>query len=167
MNNFQLDQAGEAFIKSFEGLRLEAYQDGAGVWTIGWGHTQDVTQASPAISLLEAEAFFQADLAPAVTAVNKLVTVLVNQNQGNALCDFVFNLGEKRLFNSTLLVKLNRGDIPGAAKEFLRWVFVENPVTQKAEMSPGLARRRQAEMKLFLTELEDGLGQETSELTIV
>src|SRR5574337_539668 len=31
-------------IASFEGLRLTAYRDSGGVWTIGFGHTKDVTQ---------------------------------------------------------------------------------------------------------------------------
>ena len=30
---------GIALIKKWEGLELEAYQDIAGVWTIGYGHT--------------------------------------------------------------------------------------------------------------------------------
>ena len=27
-------------LKEFEGLRLKSYQDSAGVWTIGYGHTK-------------------------------------------------------------------------------------------------------------------------------
>lgn len=32
------------FIESWEGCRLTAYKCPAGVWTIGVGHTQDVTE---------------------------------------------------------------------------------------------------------------------------
>ena len=35
-------QNGVDFIKSHEALRLKAYQDSKGVWTIGWGHTKGV-----------------------------------------------------------------------------------------------------------------------------
>ena len=30
---------GIKLIQQFEGLRLKAYQDAVGVWTIGYGHT--------------------------------------------------------------------------------------------------------------------------------
>jgi lysozyme len=45
--------AGLALIKEFEGLKLAAYLDGAGVPTIGYGHTHEV---SPGMSCTEAEA---------------------------------------------------------------------------------------------------------------
>ena len=35
----QLSQKGLNLIKNFEGLRLNAYRDVAGVWTIGYGST--------------------------------------------------------------------------------------------------------------------------------
>ena len=35
-------------IKEFEGCRLEAYQDAAGVWTIGYGHTHGVKKGDVA-----------------------------------------------------------------------------------------------------------------------
>lgn len=40
---FKTSQAGVNLIKSFEGCRLTAYQDSAGVWTIGYGHTSGLT----------------------------------------------------------------------------------------------------------------------------
>jgi lysozyme len=33
-----INDTGLGLIKSFEGLRLESYQDVAGIWTIGYGH---------------------------------------------------------------------------------------------------------------------------------
>ncbi len=35
----KISQTGIDFIKGYEALRLEAYDHGVGVWTIGWGHT--------------------------------------------------------------------------------------------------------------------------------
>lgn len=35
-----ISKAGLDLIKEFEGLRLSAYQDSVGVWTIGYGHTR-------------------------------------------------------------------------------------------------------------------------------
>ena len=39
MNEYDYSSTGFALTRSFEGLRLEAYQDSAGIWTIGYGHT--------------------------------------------------------------------------------------------------------------------------------
>ena len=38
----QINEAGLNLIKYFEGLRLTSYQDEAGIWTIGYGHTGNV-----------------------------------------------------------------------------------------------------------------------------
>ncbi|WP_273755884.1 lysozyme, partial [Bartonella sp. MM73XJBT.G] len=35
----KISQEGLALIKQWEGLRLNAYKDAIGVWTIGYGHT--------------------------------------------------------------------------------------------------------------------------------
>lgn len=40
---FKTSQAGVNLIKSFEGCRLTAYHDSAGVCTIGYGHTSGLT----------------------------------------------------------------------------------------------------------------------------
>ena len=35
----KINAAGLDLIKRWEGLRLTAYQDSVGIWTIGYGHT--------------------------------------------------------------------------------------------------------------------------------
>ncbi|WP_404978382.1 lysozyme, partial [Bartonella sp. MM73XJBT] len=35
----KISQEGLTLIKQWEGLRLNAYKDAIGVWTIGYGHT--------------------------------------------------------------------------------------------------------------------------------
>ncbi|BEM62541.1 hypothetical protein AI2618V1_2189 [Serratia marcescens] len=37
-----ISKSGIELIKRFEGLRLKAYQDSVGIWTIGYGWTQPV-----------------------------------------------------------------------------------------------------------------------------
>ena len=61
--------------KSFEGLRLEAYQDVAGVWTVGYGHTGPDLLAGMKISEADAEALLRADLSEAVVCVNRAVDI--------------------------------------------------------------------------------------------
>ena len=138
---------GLTAIKGFEGCKLKAYQDGGDVWTIGVGHTRGV-KFNDVITLETALAYLRADAQRASDAVNNLVEVSLNQNQFDALCSFVFNLGSTQFSNSTLLKKLNLGDYDGAAQQLLRWVYDNGKVVQ------GLLARRTAENKLFLTPLE-------------
>lgn len=144
MANLTYGAAGMALTRSFEGLNLAAYIDQRGVWTIGCGHTGPGVHAGLTITQEAAEAFLASDIAGAVTGVNRLVTGPVSQNQFDALVDFTFNLGCANLASSTLLRQVNAGDLAAAAKEFLLWDHVHGRVV------PGLLRRRQAEMELFV-----------------
>jgi lysozyme len=137
-------------VKSSESCRLEAYLDPAGIPTIGWGHTEQGDYALPERCTLEqAEMFLQADLAGAAVYIWRLVTVPLNQNQFDALCDFVFNVKLTEFLTSTLLRKLNRGDYAGAASEFPRWVYGYSPIKGREVELPGLVTRRAREQALF------------------
>lgn len=138
-------QDGIDLIKHFEGLRLEAYQDSVGVWTIGYGSTKDIKEGMR-ITPFMAEQFLRDDLEEAEKAVSRLVDVSLTQNEFDALVSFAFNLGAGNLQHSTLLRKLNNSDKVGASDEFLRWV---NAGGKKLE---GLVRRRKAERALFKDE---------------
>ena len=94
-------------IKEFEGLRLQAYKCPAGVWTIGYGHTDGVTDGME-ITERQATALLKADLIPVEKAVNEL-GVCKTQGQFDALVDFAFNLGIEALKGSTLLKCIRRG----------------------------------------------------------
>ena len=142
-NNFCYSDAGFALTKQFEGLRLTAYPDQGGVWTIGYGHTGPGVQAGLVITEAQADIFLQGDVARAVTAVNLLVKSAITQGQFDALVDFAFNLGNSTLAHSTLLKQVNAGDFADAAKSFLVWDHIG-----KTE-NPGLLRRRTAEAQLF------------------
>ncbi len=144
----QIDDAGEAFIKRDEELRLRPYLDQHGLATIGWGHTKDVTLDMGEITQEEAETFFEEDIAQAERAVN-FVTIELNQNEFNALVSLVFNIGSKAFMDSTMFAKLNLGDKRGASKEFARWVYYHDPITKEAMVSNGLRRRRFQEQALF------------------
>lgn len=138
----RINAAGLALVKAQEGLRLEAYRDGGGVWTIGYGHTKGV-KAGDTICSTRAEMLLDADLAEAETAVTDLVRVPLNDNQFAALVDFVFNEGPGAFAGSTMLKKLNEGGyglVPACLKS---WVFVDGRVVA------GLVRRRAAEAALW------------------
>jgi lysozyme len=144
MQQFSYSDEGLALTKSFEGLRLEAYQDVGGVWTVGYGHTGPDLLAGMKISQADADAMLRADLSVAVACVNRGVTEEISQPQFDALVDFCFNVGRGNFLQSSLLRKLNLGDFQGAAAQFLLWV---NAGGKRVE---GLARRRQAERAMFI-----------------
>lgn len=125
-----------------EGLRLEAYQDSVGVWTIGYGHTKGVKKGD-VITQEQAEAFLKEDIQQAVADIERLVKQPLTQHQFDALVDFDFNLGSGNLASSTLLKKLNAGDYAGAALEFQRWNRAGGKVLS------GLTTRRTEEADLF------------------
>lgn len=135
---------GFALIKSFEGLRLQAYPDpatGGEPWTIGYGHTSGVKRGD-VITEAVADAFLLTDLARFEKSVNRLFPT-TTQNQFDALVSLCFNVGEGNLEGSTIRKKHNAGDYAGARGEFARW----NKAAGK-EMA-GLTRRRAAEALLY------------------
>ena len=154
----KINQEGLALIKSFEKLRLYAYDDATGkpvpvggrakkVLTIGWGHTKDV-KPGQTCTKEEADAWLTEDVASAEQEVNRLITVPLTSNQFSALVCFQYNTG--RLAISTMLKLINQSQYRTAADEFRRWIKDENPVTKKLEIKPGLVTRREAERALFL-----------------
>ncbi len=145
MSDFSYSSNGLALTEKFEGLRLTAYQDSVGVWTIGYGHTgADVAQGLT-ITNDQAGILLAADVAWAVTCVNKAVSATINQNQFDAMVDFTFNLGCAAFTGSTLLKMVNAGNFAGAAGQFIRWNKAGGRVRA------GLTKRRQAETALFKT----------------
>lgn len=141
-----ISQEGIDLIKSFEGLKLEAYKCQAGIWTIGYGHTKNVKDKD-IISNSQADCFLVQDLYFIEQSINQLVKVELNQNQYDALCSFVFNVGVLAFNQSTLLAKLNMGNYIGASNELERW----NKITVDGikQSSTGLTNRRKAEKNLF------------------
>lgn len=147
--------AGIALIKDFEGLELRAYQDSGGIWTIGYGCTAGV---SPGMTCTreQAEEWLERDIAEAERGLLACCPVHLNDNQFSALASFCFNVGFgkkgvkdgflelKGGGHSTMLNRLLAGEFEMAADEFPKWRYVAGTP------SPGILRRRMAEMDLFL-----------------
>lgn len=138
----RVNDATLALIKQWEGLRLSAYQDVAGVWTIGYGHTGGVRIAQR-ITEAEAERLLRVDLDRFEAAVDRHVTVPLNDNQFGALVSFAFNVGERAFASSTLLRKLNAGDHAAVPTELAKWNRAGGRVVA------GLVNRRAAEAGLW------------------
>lgn len=141
----KINQAGLDLIKSFEGCKLTAYQDIIGVWTIGYGATGPGIGPNVGWSQEEADQRLAADLERFERGVESMLTREISENAFSALVCFAYNVGLHNLETSHLLLKVNDGDMSGAAAQFLRWDRAGgNEVA-------GLLRRRQAESALFLS----------------
>lgn len=152
----QLSDHGFAVIKNFEGLRLIAYRDVAGVWTIGYGSTRyhDGKAVKPGDKLankMQADALLRNTLGQYTDAVNKFVKVPLTQNQFDALVSFTYNLGTNALHESTMLIKLNEKNYAEAAANLLAWDKITDPRTGKKVTCNTLFERREQESRLFLT----------------
>jgi len=135
-------------IKQWEGLRLRSYQDSAGIWTIGYGHTSDAAfKVGPGQTITEAKAaeLLRLDLREAEQAVDDAVTVSLTDNQFGALVSFTFNVGAAALRKSALLKKLNAGAYDAVPAELAKWNKAGGKVVQ------GLVNRRAAEAGLWST----------------
>ena len=131
--------------KKFEGLRLKAYPDANGNMTIGYGHKMEKQEHIQTISFRDAEEIFKFDIGVAEKQVTGLQLGL-NQNQFDAICDFVFNVGIGRFTHSTLfkLILKDNKDI-AIIKEFMKWTYVNK------ERSKGLMKRREIEYLTYFT----------------
>lgn len=130
-----------AIIKKFEGLRLKAYKCPAGVYTIGYGHTENVFVDSE-ISELMADQILRKDLKKFEQTINDLDLPLL-QCEFDALVSFAFNVGIGNFNKSTLKKLLSQKKFFYAAKEFDKWVYAGG------KKLPGLQARRNKERKIF------------------
>lgn len=153
MATMQLSNDGLYFIATFEGLRLQAYQDEGGTWTIGYGATTyedgKRVQRADSITQARAEQLLNFHAGKSATAVNQHLTATVGQNQFDALVSFTYNLGSENFRTSTLLKVINANplDLERIEAEFKKWVYVT--VNGKKVVSNGLVSRRQQEAYLY------------------
>lgn len=149
MKNFGEYSAESAmdFIEAWEGCKLQAYKCPAGIWTIGVGHTKDVTEYDE-ITYEQSREMLREDIEEVKRGLAPFVNVHVTQGQFIALVSLAFNVGVSYVVHKCpkLMQALNAGDVEACAHEFLD-IDKANGVKL-----PGLSRRRQSEARLFLGE---------------
>jgi lysozyme len=108
-----------------EGVRLVAYKDTVGVWTVGVGHSAAAGPPIPkrgmVITMAECEAIFARDLRKYEDAVNANVRAPLTQGEFDALVSLCFNIGPGAFKTSSVVKKLNMNDRAGAARAILLW----------------------------------------------
>ena len=136
-------------VKHYEGFKLEAYKCPAGINTIGYGTTMypDGTRVHPGDLCNEAtaEIWLQWELNNAAQFIDNHKLIL-NQNQVDACCSFIYNLGAGAFLKSTLfqLIQINPNN-PGILQEFYKWVHAGGIILK------GLQHRRLSEAHLYFT----------------
>lgn len=159
----KVNDATLSHIKSFEGLRLQAYPDpgsrNGDPWTIGYGSTTGVHKGM-VITEAEAEQRLKRDLETAERAVELAVKVPLNDNQFGALVSFAFNVGAGAFRDSTLLRKLNAKDYSAVPAQLARWNKNDGKVIA------GLTRRRASEAELWNTPAGNPAGQPAQPIPI-
>jgi lysozyme len=144
-----INAAGLTLIKTFEGCKLTAYQDVAGIWTIGYGHTLGVT-AGMVFTQDQADQALASDLLSTETAVDKVVAgVNATDNQFAAMVSLSYNIGSGNFGSSTVLREHRAGQTQSAAEAFLMWD--KATINGVLQVVSGLANRRSAERSLYLT----------------
>jgi GH24 family phage-related lysozyme (muramidase) len=147
----KISDAGAKLVARFEGCRLTAYKDVAGIWTIGYGHTGYVkffkknVCAGMTITQDQAVELLKDDLSKFEAPVNKYDSKYSwNQNEFDALVSFALNNGSideltkfgtrTRSVIASKILEYNKAKVDGVLQEV-----------------PGLTTRRKAEQTLFLT----------------
>ncbi|WP_447042522.1 lysozyme [Vreelandella sp. H-I2] len=138
-----------AVVSYYEGYEPAAYRDPVGIATICYGHTA-TARMGQTLSQAECTDLLQSDLGTAFAAVDRRAQVDLPPPTRAALASFVYNVGEGNFARSTLLRKLNTGDLRGACHELSRWVYAGG------KRLNGLVKRRATERELCL----EGINEE-------
>ena len=144
-----ISDKGALFICGFEGFRSKAYQDTAGIWTIGFGttHYKNGISVAPEDSAIKREegillmhVHITKEIAP---QLSKLLNNL-KQSEFDALCSFIYNVGYGNFTKSGLLAAIKAGaDANTIVNEFNKWNKAGGKVLE------GLVKRRAAEGHLY------------------
>ena len=115
-----------------EGVSYIPYKDIVGVWTVCYGHTGKDIMLGKTYTEAECKALLNKDLAD------------IPETTRGALYSFVYNVGAGNFRTSTLLRKINQGDIKGACDQLRRWIYAGG------KQWKGLMTRREIEREVCL-----------------
>ena len=131
------------FVAAWESLRTHAYQDVAGVWTIGYGRTQDV-QPGDTCTQDQAAEWLDETLTDFGKQLQRYMTREPSQQQYDALASAAFNCGVAAIGDSGRMARFNARLDMECADRFLMWSLVNGKQVR------GLLRRREAERAMYL-----------------
>lgn len=130
------------FVSQWEGTSYKVYEDVGGVPTVCQGYTGREVKMGDVWTKEQCDTALRAALKKHGEGVLSCTTYPITQQQYEALTAFAYNVGVSAYCNSTLVKKLNAGDLEGACNELPRWDKVNGKIFR------GLLNRRLAEEKL-------------------
>lgn len=136
-------------IKRWEGCKLKAYKDVAGIWTVGYGLTSRAgfIEVGPETTLTQEEAdwYLEQVVNDFANKIRPMITAPITDNQFGAFVSLAYNIGTGAFKKSSALRRFNDGQIMEVPAAMRMWKKAGGKVVQ------GLVNRREAEIKLFLT----------------
>ncbi|EJD6081438.1 MULTISPECIES: lysozyme [Providencia] len=151
-NKVQMAAAGgtialtAAMLSFFEGVKYKPYEDVVGVLTVCFGHTGTDIIPTKTYSESECLTLLEKGLNKVRKGVDPLIKVDIDDNTRAAIYSFAYNVGTGAFARSTMLKKLNAGDIAGACNELKRWTYAGGKEWK------GLITRREIEKAVCLGE---------------
>lgn len=139
------------FMNEHEGVEYRPYKDVAGVWTVCQGITGTDVILGKVYTQRECDLLLMKHLSIHRAAVDKALKVDVPVSTRAALYSLSYNIGTNAMRNSTVIRRMNRGDIRGGCEALSMWNKIT--VNGKKVVSKGLVNRRNAEINLCLKEL--------------
>ena len=127
-----------------EGVSYIPYKDIVGVWTVCHGHTGKDIMLGKTYTEAECKTLLNKDLATVARQINPYIKVDIPETMRGALYSFVYNVGAGNFRTSTLLRKINQGDIKGACDQLRRWTYAGG------KQWKGLMTRREIEREICL-----------------
>ncbi|EKJ8216941.1 MULTISPECIES: lysozyme [Citrobacter] len=127
-----------------EGVRYKPYRDVVGIWTVCYGHTGNDIMIGKTYTESECKALLNKDLNMVARQINPYIKVPIPETTRGALYSFVYNVGAGNFKTSTLLHKINQGDIKGACEQLRRWTYAGG------KQWKGLITRREIEREVCM-----------------
>lgn len=144
-----VNQAGMNLIKRWEGCKLKAYKDVAGVWTVGYGLTTAAgfIEVGPDTTLTQEEAdrYLEQAVNKYADGIRSAITAPINENQFAAFVSLAYNVGIYGVRRSSAVRRFNAGQLDKVPRAIRAWNKAGGRVVQ------GLVNRREAEVELFQT----------------
>ncbi|MEZ4171195.1 lysozyme [Salmonella enterica] len=127
-----------------EGVRYKPYRDVVGIWTVCYGHTGNDIMIGKTYTESQCKALLNKDLNTVARQINPYIKVPIPETTRGALYSFVYNVGAGNFKTSTLLHKINQGDIKGACEQLRRWTYAGG------KQWKGLITRREIEREVCM-----------------
>jgi lysozyme len=149
----KMSPIGRKRLEAREGVRLKAYKDTKGIWTIAVGHTSAAGEpkVTPGLTITQS---YEA-------TVNACVKVPLAQHEFDALVSVCFNIGQPGFAKSTMVRRINAGDRPGTADAIMMWnkpkEIVGRRLTEKAQFLTPYTASEQATEPPSAAESDPGL----------